>query len=113
MTEPTEDQVYRGAEAAYKRLLTLAFADDAGPVRRLAHDLTTEALDALVGIVAAELSRSEFTDDAVELVFDVVKEEANGRRLAAIVNEGQLPQPPPASCLRCGKPWRVCQGVCA
>jgi hypothetical protein len=68
------DENYNGAYAAYKRLVDLAIADNAGPVRRVARDLTFEAREHIIGIACADLERHP-DDLAIEMVKHVCMDE--------------------------------------
>ena len=65
-------QYFAGEDAAYKRLLRLAYAADAGPIRRVARDLTAEAIDGCIGIALAE-THFHPDDDAASMVLSVLR----------------------------------------
>ena len=73
-----EPDLFRGADAAFERLRTLALDDNAGPVRRVARELTFMAREAIIGIACAELDLhpdDTETEMVKHVVMDVQREE--------------------------------------
>jgi hypothetical protein len=75
--DDVDNDNFNGAYAAYKRLVRLADTDNAGPVRRVARDLTFIARESIIGIAAADLQRHP-DDFAIEMVMHVCMDENRG-----------------------------------
>ena len=72
----------RGAYVIYERLLKLAYADNAGPVRRLARDLRVDALDHIYLMASVDLDEcpDDFATEMVKYVCqEVLLEKAHGQ----------------------------------
>lgn len=68
------DMNFYGALWAYKKMVGMLVADEVGPARRFARDLTTEVRECIIGIACAEKDAHPL-DEESELVIFLCKEE--------------------------------------